>query len=183
MFEIKNLSAAAQAAAKATAAQLSSDKSLEANIEKLITAAKGLPTLLDGDELQLVDQVAKVLTFTDNNGESRDYFAFGADIIRKGKRFRSVNLGVSSFVRGSLLVATEMPEAGKVSGSELRPRFTGADVDFVDFDGVKLPAITGITLKIKGTKVFVPDFQENAFRKGSQAVWAWTEKENYGITL
>ena len=175
MFEIKNLSAAAQAAAKATAAQLSSDKSLEATLEKLITAAKGLPTLLDGDELQLVDQVAKVLTFTDNNGESRDYFAFGADII--------LNLGVSSFVRGSLLVATEMPEAGKVSGSELRPRFTGADVDFVDFDGVKLPAITGITLKIKGTKVFVPDFQENAFRKGSQAVWAWTEKENYGITL
>lgn len=182
MIQKENLTAEQLASAVATAQAVAESGDLKQVTEKLLTAAKGLPTLLDGDELNLGDQIAKILTFTDDAGKSRDYFAFSGQIVRKGKVFRSVNLGVSSFVRGSLVIANEIPEPGKVQGAELRPRFTGAEVDFIDFDGVQLPAIAGTTLKIKATKVFVPDFQATAFKKGSQAVWAWAEKDNYGIT-
>lgn len=185
MIQKENLTAEQLAAAVATAKAVAESGDLKEATQKLLTASKGLPTLLDGDELAISEQIARILTFKDDKGKDKDYLAFGADIVRKGKKFRHVDLGVSSFIRGSVYITETAPEPGAVQGTELRPRFTGAEVDFIDFDGVQLPAISEITLKITGKKVFVPSFDEEnkGFRKGSNAVWAWAEKDNYGITL
>lgn len=184
MLKFKDLTAAAQKAAAATAASIKASEELQATLNKLVTTAQGLPTLKDGDIVKIEAQCATILSFTDQeSGKTTKYFAFPADIVRDGKIFRQINIAAASFVRGAYVESKSEPKAGSIEISDLKPRFAGHQIEFVTVDGVQLPVIDNTELKIVAKSVWQPDFANNAFQKGSTTVHAWKEKKDWGVTL